>query len=246
MIWLIGGTSDALKIAETILKHNRKCLITTTTDYGAQLANMNGVQVIKKRLTQEGMAAFINKYKIAHIVDASHPYASEVSLNAIAVAKEKGIEYYRFERETYPLKNAIYYKTYNELSESLIQKKGNILLTIGSKNVSHFSELKNRLIVRVLPMEESIRSCIDAKIPLHNILALKGIVSQKLNEQLMDEFNIKHLVTKDTGVAGGFTSKTNAALKLGVKIHVLSKPKIDYPNCFSGIDEFNMLIKTQF
>ena len=73
------------------------------------------------------------------------------------------------------------------------------------------SDVRERLYVRVLPGLESISLCMHNDITGKHILALQGPFSTQLNEALIDQYDIRCLVTKKSGAAGGFIEKIAAA-----------------------------------
>ncbi|MDA3892525.1 MAG: precorrin-6A reductase [Salinivirgaceae bacterium] len=235
MIWLIGGTSDAHKIADLVLAENKKVLVSTTTSYGAVLAQKANVKVIQDKLEIKDMKSILRDYSIETVIDASHPFANLVSQNAIAACKEAGTKYIRFERECAEIEKVDYYNSYAQIIDALEQTKGNILLTIGSKNIHQFNKLKSdRIIARVLPVKESIELCMTAGLKAHQIIAMKGRMSMETNKALLLEYDIKHLITKDSGEAGGLYEKVDAAKMLSVKVYVLKRPEISYPVLYNN------------
>ncbi|MGO1819434.1 MAG: precorrin-6A/cobalt-precorrin-6A reductase, partial [Senegalia sp. (in: firmicutes)] len=84
MILVLSGTEDGREIVEKLLKNNQTVLATTATEYGGKLFKIHPkLKVISERLDIDDMIALIKKYNIKTIVDATHPYAAEVSKNAI-------------------------------------------------------------------------------------------------------------------------------------------------------------------
>ena len=98
MIWVIGGTKDSRDFIESF-PFKEKLVVTTATEYGGKLLeNIEDIKVFCKRLDLEGMNKFIEENSINKIIDLSHPYAEEVSRNAIECSRVKEIDYIRFER----------------------------------------------------------------------------------------------------------------------------------------------------
>ncbi len=240
MIWVIGGTSDATTLVTLLKQKGYPLMVSTTTDYGTQRIKDLDVQVIQQKLEISDMVNLITHNQIKTVIDTSHPYAEVVSHNAIEVCKQTNIQYIRYERAQNKYEVASYYGNYDNMVEKLSQTRGNILLTSGSKNVHLFSDLKERIIARVLPVEESIRQCKEAGLQAHQIIATKGRVSKETNMALMQEYQIEHLVSKDSGEAGGMKEKIDAAIDLDIKIHILERPKVDYPLVYK---EFADIIK---
>jgi precorrin-6x reductase len=61
----------------------------------------------------------------------------------------------------------------------------------------------------------------------------------------MQEYQIAHLVSKESGEAGGLQEKAQAAFKLGIPVHILSRPKLDYPRMFSAIQSLLACLKNE-
>lgn len=103
--------------------------------------------------------------------------------------------------------------------------EGNILLATGAKELAVFAGLEPaRLYPRVLPTPEGIAACEAANVPHRNIIAMQGPFSLALNKALITQFQIRYLVTKDGGAAGGFAEKVQAAADTGAQLVVLRRP----------------------
>ncbi len=81
-----------------------------------------------------------------------------------------------------------------------------------------------RLYPRVLPTPEGIAACEAANVPHRNIIAMQGPFSLALNKALITQFQIRYLVTKDGGAAGGFAEKVQAAADTGAQLVVPRRP----------------------
>ena len=110
--------------------------------------------------------------------------------------------------------------------QELARTEGNVLLTTGAKELGAFSPIApERCYPRVLPTQEGIAACEAAGVPHRNIIAMQGPFSRALNEALIQQFEIRWLVTKDGGAAGGFAEKAQAAAQCGVQLIVLRRPE---------------------
>ena len=91
---------------------------------------------------------------------------------------------------------------------ALLETEGNILLTTGSKQLSFFGAeeaLRGRLFARVLPTAQSLQMCEDAGIGVKNIIAMFGPFTEEMNTAMLAQYNIRVMVTKETGSAGGIS-----------------------------------------
>jgi len=244
MIWIIGGTGEALKIADLALAYKHDVLVTTTTDYGSSLAAREGVIIKQQYLDENQMQELIANYKIRNAIDASHPFAEEVSRNAIAACEKAGISLVRFERPSIDVPRANYYEHYEDMITHLHHEHGKIFLTIGANNAYRFISLgKERIVARILPLVDSINKCIKAGFDAHQLIAMKGRVNKETNKALMEEYRIRHLVSKETGKDGGLLEKVMAAKEMNINIHILKRPELDYPCVISHLDDIEHLLK---
>lgn len=76
----------------------------------------------------------------------------------------------------------------------------------------------------LLPVVDSILACQQAGIPTRNIIALHGPFSRDLNRAMLEQYQIRYLVTKDGGRAGGFEEKAAAAREAGAELVVIGRP----------------------
>lgn len=239
MIWLIGGTSNAIELTTRIADKGLPLLVTVTTGYGESLFQYKGVEVRAGALTPAEMSDLICEKTVTLIVDASHPFAYVVSENAMTVAEECGVPYLRFERETNEVSSsAIYVDSYQDACQYLIDKSGNVLLTTGSKNLKDFILLgAERLYPRVLPVPAGLEACVEAGIALSHIIAAIGPFTDEFNVATIRQYHISYLVTKDSGNEGGFPEKLAAAEQTGITAVVIRRPALQYPAVYSGYDE---------
>ena len=99
------------------------------------------------------------------------------------------------------------------------------MLATGAKELAVFAGLEPaRLYPRVLPTPEGIAACEAANVPHRNIIAMQGPFSLALNKALITQFQIRYLVTKDGGAAGGFAEKAQAAQDTGAQLIVVRRP----------------------
>lgn len=247
MIWVIGGTKDSRIFLEKFASADKNIIVSTATEYGGKLLEGLPVKVVSERLPLELMRGFVEKNSIKTIVDISHPYALEVSKNAMKVAEEFSVAYYRFEREEIHIIPDRFseFQNINDLLEYCDKLEGNILVTLGSNNIEHFSKLKNleKFYFRILPKWDMVKKCEDNGILPKNIIAMQGPFSLNMNKAMIEQLNIKYLVTKKGGVTGGEREKIDACNEKGIEVVLLDKPQIQYPNCYRNIDDLIKNIK---
>jgi precorrin-6A/cobalt-precorrin-6A reductase len=242
MILLLGGTIDSREIAKEFKKSKVEFITTTISDYGKYLAEEFSDNVIKEVLDKDKLINFVIQNDIKTIVDATHPFARNISENALIASKERDIQYIRYERPEISLennKNLFLVENTKEASEKAILYGKNILLTIGSRGLGEFKKVieNKNVFARVLPDVNSIKSCDEAGIKTGNIIAMQGPFSAEFNKLIISEKNIDLLITKESGKAGGFEEKISSAQETGINIIVIKRPGVNYPVIFNNIND---------
>jgi precorrin-6x reductase len=88
----------------------------------------------------------------------------------------------------------------------------------------------------VTPEPEFIQRAIDCGLPRSRICAMQGPFSQAFNSALWQDWQIDCVVTKDSGDAGGYRAKADAARALGIPLLVVRRPQLAYPLLASDFD----------
>ena len=162
------------------------------------------------------------------VLDATHPYAAEVTKNIRTACESAGVLYQRILRpEGEKNSEAIYVESTEEAAAFLSGTEGNIFLTTGSKELAKFTgipDYKERLFARVLSIPSVIRSCAELGIEGKHLIGMQGPFSAEINEAMLRQFQCSYLVTKDTGLAGGFPEKMEACQRCGVTPVIIGRP----------------------
>ncbi|WP_326911498.1 precorrin-6A reductase [Sedimentibacter sp. MB31-C6] len=228
-VCIFGGTTEGRLLAEFLNDYNIKTDLYIATEYGEQFVkDLNNVTVHQERLNKEHMIELFQKYNFDFVVDATHPFAKIVSQNAMESTECCNLKYYRIVRETVENERAIYYDTVEDIVNYLNNVEGNILLTTGSKDLDKFTKVSNyeeRIFIRILPMESSLKRAIELGYSNKNIICMQGTFSEELNVAMINAVDAKYLVTKESAASGGFDEKVMSCIKTNSKCLVLKKPE---------------------
>lgn len=240
---MFGGTTEGRTLSAKLAQLGAEVVVSVATPLGQEeQGRHSGVTVRCGRLEPEQMAELLRGAQLC--VDATHPYAVEATRNIRAAAEQAGVEYMRLLRAPSELpRGTKVFASAAEAAQALTGTEDNILLTTGAKEINKFALLPpERLYPRVLPTHEGLAACEAAGIPHRNIIAMQGPFTRALNEALLAQFDIRWLVTKDGGAAGGFEAKAEAAASCGVQLIVLRRP----PENGSTEDEILRFCKEKF
>lgn len=224
---IFAGTTEGRTLAEGLSEQPLSVTVCVATEYGETLLpKAENLTVHTGRMDRGEMEAFFRREDFALVVDATHPYAEKVTENLESACAASGTEYLRLLREAGgAAEDGVYVDSPQAAADYLAGTQGNILLTTGSKELSFFAGLADRVYARVLPMEDSLRLCREAGIPSKRILAMQGPFSQEMNEAMLSLTQAAYLVTKDSGAAGGFQEKAAAARARGCRLVIIGRPK---------------------
>ncbi|WP_308571487.1 precorrin-6A reductase [uncultured Methanobacterium sp.] len=252
-LMVMAGTSDARHIIHNLSRiEGIYVLATATTSHGVELAQNSGAdKVLNGPFNAEELMSIMKDKDIEIIIDATHPFASAATKNAINAADSLGVPYIRFERPSTNLpdndlihpvgsfEDAIEIikeimgvkgiQEENNYSDSENLPNGRILHLAGVNTLHYLTEALNPelVVARVLPMTYSIEKSLELGIPPRNIVAMEGTFSTRFNGSLMEEFQIKIVLTKESGQSGGTMSKIQAALNQDVPVVVVMRPEIE-------------------
>ena len=97
-VLVMAGTSDARKIITHLSKEKViKVMATATTTHGAELAKISGAsKVLEGFFDSEKLANILKENDIHLLIDATHPFASNATQNAIRASDTVGVDYIRF------------------------------------------------------------------------------------------------------------------------------------------------------
>ena len=226
-ILLFGGTSEGRELAEWLSGEGFGLTLCVATEYGASLVpELPGLEVHTGRLDRSGMEQLLAGGGFDRVVDATHPYAVEVTEHLRAAAEAAGVPYLRLLRQSSGEDGCRKAASLAEAADLLVDLPGNVLLTTGSKELAPFAVpgLVERCYPRVLPTMDSLERCLSLGFPPAHIICMQGPFSRALNVALIRQFHIQTLVTKDSGGYGGFREKAEAAREAGCALLVVERP----------------------
>lgn len=238
MIFVLAGTQDGREIARLLLERGHDVAASVVSSYGGELlAHACGQRCLinDKPLDEAALKGYLQAHDIRLLVDASHPYAANVSRNAIAVCQELSLPYIRYERDLskldYDMITLVH--SYEEAAKVAAQLGKKIFLTTGSRNLDKFVHSPYladcEITARVLPTAEVIGLCEALGLDAGHIVALQGPFSQELNVELFRKYGAEVIITKNSGTIGGTDTKFAAAAELKLPIVLIDRPKLSYP-----------------
>lgn len=234
-VFVIAGTEDGRKLAKLLADTDLEVTASVVSDYGRKiLEQYENIKVNDKKLNAEELENMLRAENYKILVDASHPYAENVSSNAITACKNADIFYIRYERAEVELSYEKIYRVenYEQAAIKSAMLGENIFLTTGSRNLKNFVQypaVKNcNITARILPTAEVIAE-VEKFLSPKQIIAMQGPFTTELNVELFKYARAEVIVTKNSGEIGGADTKILAAEFLNLPVVMIDRPKLFYP-----------------
>ena len=140
---LAAGTSEGLEVMRVLDKLHIKTAACVATELGAKMLRETGACVFVGRMDKAGFEKFISAHKVHFVIDATHPFAVEVTKNLKGAAEACGVSYARYIRKTqaYHYEKIIHAADAREAAVRLLEMPGNILLTTGANTAPIYKEI---------------------------------------------------------------------------------------------------------
>lgn len=224
-VLLFGGTGEGRALAEWMVARDIPHTVCVATEYGETLLPA-GAEAHVGRMDSGEMEALMRAGGYSLAVDATHPYAVEVTEHIRAAAEAAGLP-------RPPAGAAARRRGALPQGKGHGRGGGHAGADARSCAAHHRQQgaaplcpprTAERCYPRVLPMADSLERCLTLGFPPKNIICMQGPFSRELNVALLRQYHIQTLVTKDTGGYGGFREKAEAAREAGCALLVVERP----------------------
>jgi precorrin-6A/cobalt-precorrin-6A reductase len=242
-IWLIGGTQESVTLAIALANCHLPCVVSVTTDAAVALYScVPKLQICVGKLVSEELPRFLTSYNIGVVLDASHPFAVEISRAAIWATAQAQIPYLRFERtvtSAIDRPDVISVANFEDVLDLNLLQGQRVLFTIGYRFLSVFESWHDQatLFARILPSPVALEAALKAGFTSDRLIALRPPISYDLERSLWQQWQISTVITKASGAPGGEDIKRKLAAELGVKLIVIERPTLPYPQQTSDVTQ---------
>lgn len=221
MILIFGGTTEGRKAAEVLEEAGSPYFYSTKT--GEQDIVLHHGTIISGALDATAMKAFCREQGIQLVVDAAHPFASQLHETIAHVCSDLQLPVVRYER-IYPPRDPsiIWIDDYAQVPTDV----HSLLATTGVQSIGKLKWLERegvKVIYRILNRESSIQ-----------LAHQQGATDEQLCYYETDpltpfrgnfDVDADAILLKESGLSGGFTEKVEAARQKGMRIIAIKRPK---------------------
>ena len=221
MLLLFGGTTEGRKAAEVLEEAGSPYFYSTKT--GEQDIALHHGTVISGAMDGEAMLAFCREHGIRLVVDAAHPFATQLHETIARVCSDLQVPVIRYERIYPPRDPSI---TWIDDYAQVPTDVHSLLATTGVQSIGKLKWLERegvKVIYRILNRESSIQ-----------LAHQQGATDEQLCYYETDpltpfrgnfDVDADAILLKESGLSGGFTEKVEAARQKGMRIIAIKRPK---------------------
>jgi precorrin-6A/cobalt-precorrin-6A reductase len=220
---ILGGTGDANRLAEgcvrekidAIYSYAGRTQIPLGHSLPTRIGGFGGVA---------GLAHFIREQGITHIVDATHPFAAEISRHAVEACAATGAPMLALERAPWVRAaddNWTEVADVDAAVAALPEKRACVFLAIGRQHLAPFA---------VKPQHAYTLRFVDAPagalpLPDAEVIVSRGPFTLQSDRELLRSRNIEFLVARNSGGAGA-RAKIDAARELRLPVIMIERPAL--------------------
>ena len=222
MILVFGGTTEGRKAVEVLEEAGSPYFYSTKSD-GQQVALVNGTH-LTGGMDVPQMVDCCREHGIRLIVDAAHPFAEELHRNLLFLAKHIGAPIIRYDR-IYPshTDEVVWCRDYQDAMEKLETAGIERLLALtGVNNISTLRPYweRHECWFRILNRRLSQMLARKSQFPEDHLVYYETDDTATL----LADLHPQAILTKESGLSGGFAEKVAAARQAGVRVLVIERP----------------------
>jgi precorrin-6A/cobalt-precorrin-6A reductase len=219
---ILGGTGDAAELARKALEIPNLEVRVSLAGRTSQPGEVSGLVRVGGFGGVAGLVDYLKSEKIDLLVDATHPFAAQISENGAIASRQAGIRSLMLARPGWEKLSGDDWcevETVEAAAEVLLSLGKRVFLTIGRQQLDRFSHLHD-----IWFLMRSIDPP-TTQIPGGKLLCDRGPFSLDNERQLLKEYQIDTLVSKNSGGDATY-AKIIAARELGIKVVMVQRPKM--------------------
>ncbi|MCV2882713.1 cobalt-precorrin-6A reductase [Actibacterium sp. XHP0104] len=233
-ILVLGGTAEASRLARALADAGADAVFSYAGRTQAPVA-----QPLPTRVGGfggvEGLIAYLRAERITHVVDATHPFAAQMSANAVAACGRAGVALAAFERAPWQPGPGDRWTRVADLGAAvaaLPDAPARVFLAIGRQNLDVFAARPGHFYLLRLVDEP------QAPLPLPDCAAViaRGPFSVEQDTDLLRQHRIDLIVAKNSGGRGA-EAKLAAARALGLPVVMIDRPAVPDRLVLGHVDE---------
>jgi precorrin-6A/cobalt-precorrin-6A reductase len=218
-VLLLGGVTDALSIARRLGPQHIYSLagvgrVPTDLTCQVRVGGYGGA---------EGLAQFMRDEGIDLLLDATHPYAAQISHNAARAAQLSGVPCWALRRPGWQAQTGDDWREVGDWADLMtaLAPFKRPLFTLGREPLQHLPEIPSNQFWTLRALDTTVADLADSN--RYEIIGARGPFTLNDERQLFANRNIDVLISKNSG-GNATEAKLQVARELGLPVLMLSRP----------------------
>jgi precorrin-6A/cobalt-precorrin-6A reductase len=220
-VLILGGTEDATELAAKATSLAGVEVMTSLAGRTLQPGVVSGERRIGGFGGVAGLVSYLREQQIDVLVDATHPFATQISWNAIRAAAEIPLPYLRLNRPPWQPVAGDKWLEVEDLAAAVNTLPGlaeRVFVSIGRQELALFSQLNLWFLMRMVEPPSPA-----APLPPGHILLERGPFSLEGERSLLQQYEIEAIVSKNSGGRATY-AKIIAARELEIPVVMVQRP----------------------
>jgi precorrin-6A/cobalt-precorrin-6A reductase len=221
-ILVLGGTTEASQLARSLAAAGMDAVFSYAGRTEAPVA-----QPLPTRVGGfggvAGLQAWLQAEGISHVVDATHPFAAQMSGNAITACAALGLPLLALERPAWVAQTGDQWQHVPDIEAAvaaLPDAPARVFLAIGRQNLAAFAAKPQHCYLLRL-----VDAVADLPLPQTEVVLARGPFTLEGDRALLQDHAITHVVAKNAGGSGA-EAKLAAARALALPLVLIDRPFI--------------------
>ncbi|WP_299076471.1 cobalt-precorrin-6A reductase [uncultured Ruegeria sp.] len=219
---ILGGTTEANALARSIADLG----VSATYSYAGRVDTPRS-QPLPVRVGgfggAEGLARYIQDHGITHVIDATHPFAAQMSRNAIDACVSTGVHLAALTRPAWAHQDGDRWQRVPDVTAAVDALAGpaqRVFLAIGRMHLDDFADQpQHRYLLRLVDEPEAL------PLPNADVVVARGPFTLEGDRALMERHGTQVVVSKNAGGKGA-RAKLDAARALGIPVVMIDRPAL--------------------
>lgn len=217
---ILGGTTEANALAKAVAEQG----ITAVYSYAGRVETPRP-QPLPVRVGgfggPEGLAHYIRENAITHVVDATHPFAAQMSRNAIEACHATQVPLAALTRAAWkPQPGDVWHRVPDITAavDALAGDPQRVFLAVGRMHLEDFAaQPQHYYLLRLVDEPDTL------PLPNAEVVVARGPFTEADDRALMQQHGTQLVVSKNAGGSGA-RAKLDAARALGLPVLMIDRP----------------------
>ncbi|WP_207502996.1 cobalt-precorrin-6A reductase [Shimia aestuarii] len=220
---ILGGTTEASMLARAVAERGMNAVFS----YAGRVAAPR-IQPIPQRVGGfggvDGLVRYLHEHNITHVIDATHPFAAQMSWNAYHACREAGVDLVALTRPAWSAQKGDDWTRVRDVAGAVAALGGGarrVMLALGKLNLPAFAaQPQHHYVLRLVDTPED-----EIALPHHTVVVARGPFDVAGDTVLFREHRVDVVVCKNAGGVGA-EAKLQAARDLRLPVIMIDRPKL--------------------